>query len=168
MSGAPVARYFDVPAGDGKQRYTLEPKILSDTTINRLRAVLMKRRRELRQQAIKDFSEFGKDLPTETKSAFAKEILADAKSDSDVPLDAIVGLMESMDEEAIATLLWTCSPEIGSFQEAMQVMAAHGNPMELLELLGDMMTEESESAGNLPRHPEKESRARATKSRSPR
>jgi hypothetical protein len=166
MSGAPIARQFDVQFPDGIKRYTLEPRILSDATINRLRGVLMKRRRELRQQTIKDFAEFGKDLPLETKAAFAKEILADAKSDSGVPIDDIVALMESMDEEAIATLLWTCSPEIDSFDQAMEVMQVHGKPMEIVELLGDLMNEESDAAGNSSRHPVKESRGQPTKSRS--
>jgi hypothetical protein len=164
-----MARQFDVLFPDGtSQRYTLEPRILSDTTINRLRGVLMKRRRELRQQTIRDFAEFGSELPQETKAAFAKEILADAKSDAGVEIEEIIGLMESFDEEAIGTLLWTCCPEIGSFSEAMEVMQIHGKPMELLELLGDLMEEESAAAGNLSRHPVKASPEPRTKKRSPR
>lgn len=157
MSGAPGARYFDVQHvnGDGAttSRYTLEPKILTDTAMKRLRAVLVRRRREQRQQMIKDFADFGKDLPPETKAAFAKEVLADAKADVSVSMEDVAKLMETIDEEAIATLLWTCSPEIGSYDEAAKVLREHGNPMEVYGLLAELMTEEFDAAGNLPRHP---------------
>lgn len=160
MSGAPLGRYFevDLPNGDGSthlHRYTVLPKVMSEQTLNQLRQVLLRRRRENRQQTIQDFALFGKDLPAEAQAAFAKEILASAKEDTGVGAREVIELLGQSDSEAVAVVLWSCSPEIHSFEEAKKIIQAHGRLTELVNLINDVLMEEADSLGNSDLHPEK-------------
>lgn len=159
MSGAPLGRYFevDLPNGDGSmhtQRYNLQPKVMSEHTLNQLRQLLLRRRRENRQQTIQDFAKFGKDLPPEAQAAFAKEILGSAKEDTGIGAREVITLLGQSDSEAVAIVLWSCSPEIESFDKAKQVVQAHGKLMDLVQLINELMEEETESLGNSDLHPE--------------
>lgn len=165
MSGAPKERYLDVTfVEDGQprtERFTIEPRLMSDTSINRLRAVLLKRRRENRQQTMQDWARYGRDLPPAAQAAFSKELIADAKQDVDIELTKIVEFMQSMDKEGLATLLWCCSPQIENYEHAVKVIEAHGDLASLFELMagGDeaspsLLADEQEALGNSSSHPE--------------
>jgi len=160
MSGAPSGRYFEVTFDRDTdkartERYYVEPRVLSESTIERLKAVLVKRRREHRRNLIEDFNNFGKDLPKAAQEAFAKELFADAKADVDIDPQKIMDLLTSIDSEALATILHCCVPSIETFEEAKRVLTAVGSLEELLEVIMDVMTEETEKAKNSPRQPEK-------------
>lgn len=164
MSGAPVARFFDVQFADGKtKRYRIEPRIFSDSTIGSLRGIVMKRKREARQELLADFAVVLKDMSPEAQAAFMKEALADAKKDQETTVDDIDQLILSFDKEAVATLLWSCSPDIDSYEEAVTVFENVRNPVELLEIISEIIEDEAKSAGNSARHPVKASRDRVTK-----
>lgn len=166
MSGAPVARTFDVSFPDGKtKRYRIEPRIFSDTTIGSLRAILIKRKRAARQELLSDFAVALQSLSPEAQASFLKEALAEAKKEQDPTIEEIDALLASLDKEALATILWSCSPDIESFEEAVSVYESHQNIIELLDLVSEVVEAEAKAAGNLPRHPVKESRGRATKNK---
>lgn len=164
MSGAPVGRAFDVTFNRGEanervERFYIQPRVFSDFTLGRLKTVLIKRRREHRCNLIQDFSTFGKDLPKAAQEAFGKELVADAKADVDIDLQQVLGLFQSLDTEAIATVLVCTVDGIDSLEKAKQVMAAYGSMEELLGLINEVAEAEYDAEKNSSRQPEKASQS---------
>lgn len=148
MSGAPSGQYFDVTMDGESRRYYIAPRVLSDKTLDRLRAVLIKRRREKRMELMKDFASVAGSLPQATQESFGKQLLADAKADVQIGTEEIIDFMQSGDREALGTLLMCVTNEIDSYEHALKVMDAYGNVDELFQLVLGVASEEHEATGN--------------------
>jgi len=153
MSGAPLGRMFSVTYNKGKEGertadYTFEPLMTNDVTINRLRKLMIKRRSEARRAMIRDWRELGAGLDAAAQAAFAKEIVSQAAEDVELSAERIGEFMQSLDEEAVAVIIWSCVQEIDTLEDAKALVAAYGDTIGLLELAEEVSAAEIEAEKN--------------------
>lgn len=157
MSGAPVGSFFSVTMNGAEKRYTIGTNVLSERVLSRLRTLVIHRRREIRKQLMEDFGKFGRELPKSAQEAFSANLLADAKADLDVGLDAGLKLLETLDREAVAEILECAVDEIGSHEEALEVLEAYGDTADLIGKVMEVAQSVDHSVKNSPRRPGKAS-----------
>ena len=148
MSGAPIGTTFELELNGQLQQLTIEPKTMSQLCLNRLRQLILKRRREARQQLIQDMQTIGQNLPDAAQSGFARSLLESVERDTKIGQTEALALLGQSDTEAMGIVLWTCCPELTTFEQAKAVVAAHPNLMELTGLISKVMLEEAKSLKN--------------------
>lgn len=157
MSGAPVGSYFSIKVGDQEQRYLIGTNVLSDRTIERLKTLLVSRRREKRREMMEDMGRYGRDLPKAAHEAFSQQLLADARSDLEITPEQAFSQLNAMDREALATLLLCAVDEIKSLEHALEVMDAYGDLEGLFAKIMEVASSVEEAAKNSSRRPAKAS-----------
>lgn len=157
MSGAPTGRFFDVTIDGEQRRYYVRTNVLSEDTISKLRALLIKRRRDKRREIIEDFANYGRNLPKAAQTEFSKEIIASAQSDVDLGIEDGLKMLQTGDKEALALLL-TCGVDgLTKIEDAYKVIDCYEHGIEdLFGIVMDVASEVAEASKNSDLHPEME------------
>lgn len=152
-----MGSFFTVNLDGEEKRYYIGTNVLSDRTIERLRALVVTRRREKRREMMEDMGRYGRDLPKAALEAFSQQLLADSRSDLDITPEQAFGLLNAMDREALGTLLMCAVDEIKSLEQALEVMDAYGDLEKLFNLIMEVAAGVEDAAKNSPRRPAKAS-----------
>lgn len=130
---APTGEEFQA----GGETYVIRPKLTTRNTINALKRLYKRRRREEIMEAIRDFEENAKSLPPDMVADMREE-LAKQYAFPYAPKDVdALGELETVD--GIATCLVSCCDNINSFNQACDVIEKfseeNGHAFDLAQLI---------------------------------